>query len=91
MLRNPGREITVSHRTEALQHDQAEEQGDQFGHPSSVVLYSNNVPQRSGEPQQGEIYRRDPHHQHSGEQHAGKIGFQEWKEALKGRHDATGS
>ena len=79
-------QIAVSHRTEPLNDDQSEKQGDELAHSAGIMLDGDDVPQHSGKAQQREIDGGDRHHKQAGQHHAEEIRFQEWTEARKGRH-----
>ena len=60
----------MPHRTEALQENQADEQPDQFRHAITIVMDGNNVPERAGQAQQGQIDGGDSHHEESSQDHS---------------------
>ena len=76
-LRNPCSQIAMAHRTEPLQDDEPEKDGDQVRHSGLVVLHGNDVPQGAGQPQQGQIDGGDTHDQQACQHHAGQVGLQE--------------
>ena len=63
VLRNPRGQIAMAHRTEPLQDDEPEKDGDHVRHPGLVVLHGNDIPQGAGESQQGQIDGGDAHDQ----------------------------
>ena len=76
-LGNPCSQIAMAHRTEPLQDDESEKDGDQVRHPGLVVLHGDDVPQGAGQPQQGQIDGGDTHDQQACQHHAGQVGLQE--------------
>jgi hypothetical protein len=54
------------------------------------VLDCNDVPERTGQAQQGKVDRGHSHHEESRHDHARKIRAYKWKKSSKGRHACGG-
>ncbi len=85
-LRDPGRQVAVSHRAEPLQQDQSQEQQDHLRHAFGIVLNGDHIPERPSQAEQGQIHGCNRHDHNGGGDHPGNVGLEEGVESVKREH-----